>query len=191
MRVRHFIPAVVVTCFAGMAAVSAWAQRGHADLSEAEVEQVREAAIDPAQRVVVFQKLIDSRIERIQRVLADIRAQGRAEDIHQNMDQITGLVNELEDNVDEYAAAHRDLRKPLPKLVSATERWQSILRQPPENDRYKLTRSLALEAVADLKDQAGKLLPEQQQYFKEHPPSKEPEPDRYKVEQETPHRRDH
>ncbi|MFN2975869.1 hypothetical protein [Terriglobus aquaticus] len=169
----------------------AQAQRGRADLSEAEVEQLRDAAMDPAGRVLVFQKLIDARMERIQRVLTDVRAQGRAKDIHQNMDEVSGIVNELEDNLDEYASAHRDLRKSLPKLLSATERWQSILRQPPENEQYKLARTLALEAVADVKEDAAKLLPEQTQYFKEHPPSKAPEPDQYEVEKETPHRRDH
>lgn len=166
-------------------------QRGHDDLSEAEIEQLRDAAVDPAARVVVFQKLIDTRLERIQRVLIDVRAQGRAQDLHQNMEEVSGIVNELEDNLDEYAEAHRDLRKSLPKLVAATERWQSILRQPPENAKYKLARSLALEAVADVKDQATKLIPEQAQYFKEHPPSKQTEPQQYEVEQNVPHRRDH
>lgn len=145
------------------------------------MEAVREAAPMPAERVIVFQKIIDTRIERIQRVLVDVRAQGRAEDIHQNMDEISGIVNELEDNIDEYSSAHKDLRKPLPKLVAAAERWESVLKQPPENDRYKLTRRLALEAVADLKEEATKLIPEQQKYFKEHPPSKEPPPQQYEV----------
>ncbi|WP_419807133.1 hypothetical protein [Terriglobus sp.] len=170
---------------------NAIAQRGHADLSEAEIEQLRDAAMDPAARVLVFQKLIDTRMERIQLVLTDVRAQGRAQDIHQNMAEVSGIVNELEDNLDEYAAAHRDLRKSLPKLVSATERWQSVLRQPPENEQYKLARSLALEAVTDVKDEMAKLIPEQQAYFKEHPPSKQTAPQQYEVDQEVPHRRDH
>lgn len=157
------------------------AQRGSANLSEGEIESIRESAMSPAERVAVFQKIIDTRIERIQRVLVDVRAQGRAEDIHQYLDEIAGVVNEAEDNLDEYAAGHKDLRKPLPKLVAATERWTSILKQPPENDQYKVARQLALEAVADLKDQAAKLLPEQQKYFKEHPPSKDPEPKQYEV----------
>jgi hypothetical protein len=182
---------VILALFSALYPGWAGAQRGHADLSEAEVEQLRDAAMDPAARVLVFQKLIDTRMERIQRVVTDVRAQGRAQDIHQNMDEVSGIVNELEDNLDEYASAHRDLRKSLPKLLSATERWQSILRQPPENQQYKLARNLALEAVADVKDDAAKLLPEQAQYFKEHPPSKAPEPQQYEVEKETPHRRDH
>ena len=154
---------------------------GSADLSEAEVEAIREAAMDPPQRVLAFKKIIDTRVERVQRVLVNVRAQGRAEDIHQNMNEISGVVNELEDNLDEYATTHKDLRKALPKLVLAADRWASILRQPPDNDRYNVTRKLALEAIADLKDDAQKLVPEQQAYFKEHPPSKEPPPSQYEV----------
>ena len=150
----------------------ACAQRSSVSLSESEVEALRDAAIDPAQRVAVFQEIINARVDRIQRVLADARAQGRAQDIHQSMEEIAGSVNELEDNIDEYAPAHKDLRKALPKLLTATDRWTSILKQPPENGQYNVTRQLALEAVADLKDVAAKLLPEQQKYFKEHPPSK-------------------
>ncbi len=190
-RRPHLRPAAVLVAVALLPIGHAFAQRGHAELSEAEVEQLRDAAMDPAARVLVFQKLVDTRMERLQRVLTDVRAQGRAKDIHQNMDEVSGIINELEDNLDEYASAHRDLRKPLPKLVSATERWQSILRQPPENEQYKLVRSLALEAVADVREEASKLLPEQQAYFKEHPPAKQTEPQQYEVDQEVPHRRDH
>ncbi len=168
--------------FGMLVAAGCWtvvtAQRGSANLSEGEVEAIRDAAMDPAQRVTTFQGIIDTRVDRIQRVLADARSQGRAQDIHQNMEEIAGVVNELEDNIDEYAPAHKDLRKALPKLVAATDRWTSILKQPPDNSQYKVTRQLALEAVADLKDNAARLLPEQVKYFKEHPPSKEHETDR-------------
>lgn len=179
-RIRGALLALLVLLGA-VVALPLCGQRGSANLSEAEVEAIREAAMAPPDRVIVFQKIIDTRIDRMQRVLVDIRAQGRAEDIHQNIDEITGAVNELEDNLDEYASSHRDLRKPLPKLAAAAERWTSILKQPPENDRYKVARQLALEAVADLKEDAAKLLPEQQKYFKEHPPSKDPEPKQYEV----------
>ncbi len=155
--------------------------QGSADLSEAEVESIREAAMDPPARVTAFLKIIDTRLDRIQRVVVDVRAQGRAEDIHQNMSEVSGVVNELEDNLDNYATSHKDLRKVLPKLITMSDRWASILRQPPDQDRYNVTRKLALEAVADLKDDAQKLLPEQQAYFKQHPPSKEPPPAQYEV----------
>ena len=179
-RTRVLLLAVTL-CLTLPHAISLRAQRSGPELSEAEVETIREAAMFPAERVLAYSKIVDTRIDRIQRVIADARAQGRAEDIHQNMDEITGVVNELEDNLDDYRSGHKDLRKVLPKLISSTERWSSILRQPPDQEKYKVTRQLALEAVADLKEDAQKLLPEQQAYFKEHPPSKEPPPTQYVV----------
>ena len=172
---------LVVLCAVPMRIAPLRAQRAGPDLSEAEVETIREAAMLPAERVLAYSKIVETRIDRIQRVIADARAQGRAEDIHQNMEEVTGVVNELEDNLDDYRSGHKDLRKVLPKLIASTDRWSSILRQPPDQDKYKVTRQLALEAVADLKDDAQKLLPEQLAYFKEHPPSKEPPPTQYEV----------
>ena len=177
---------VLAGAFAVIVAIAAvphvsHAQRRGPDLSEAEIDAIREAAIAPAERVQIYGKIIETRIDRIQKLIVDARAQGRTDDIRQNIDEVSGIVNELEDNLDEYSAGHKDLRKVLPRLVESTDRWASILRQPPDQDRYKVTRQLALEAVADLKADAQKLLPEQQAYFKAHPPSKEPPPATYEV----------
>ena len=155
---------------------SVTAQKRSAALSEAEEEQVREAAIDPAHRIAVYQAIIETRVKRIQAVLANTRAQGRREDFQQNMDEITGLLDELQDNLEEYDHVHRDLRKPLPKLLDAMRRWESVLRQPPDNAAYDLTRKLALEATADVRKEAAEILPAQVAYFKAHPPNKEPDP---------------
>lgn len=159
-----------------LGAMASHAQRHSTALSQAEEESVRDAADDPAKRVAVYQSIIEARVKRIQDILADKRAQGRREDIRENMDEITGLVDELEDNLDDYDGKHRDLRKPLPKLLDATLRWESVLKQPPVDDRYDLVRTLALEAVADVKKEAGEMLPAQQAYFKAHPPDKNANP---------------
>lgn len=151
------------------------AQKRHAALSEAEEEEVRDAAIEPGRRISVYQAVIETRIRRIQAVLANTRAQGRREDIQENMDEITSLLDELQDNLEEYDHVHRDLRKSLPKLLDAMPRWESVLRQPPDNPAYDLTRRLALEAAADVKKEAAEVLPAQVAYFKVHPPSKEPD----------------
>ncbi|MGI4755699.1 MAG: hypothetical protein ACRYGF_02490 [Janthinobacterium lividum] len=172
---RFQVPIQTCCCLL-LACVPLVAQKGSAALSEAEEEQVREAAIDPSHRVAVYQAIIETRVKRIQDVLANTRAQGRREDIRKNMDEITGLVDELQDNLEEYEHAHRDLRKPLPKLLDAALRWESVLKQPPDSDTYNLTRKLALEAVADIKKEAGEMLPAETAYFKEHPPNKNPDP---------------
>lgn len=152
------------------------AQRHSSAISEAEEEKIRDAAAEPARRVAVYQEIIETRIRRIQAILVDKRAQGRREDLQQNMDEISGLIDEFQDNLEEYDHLHRDLRKPLPKLQDALLRWDSVLRQAPADERYELTRKLALEAVADVKAEVAEMIPAQQAYFKAHPPDKDANP---------------
>ncbi len=176
MDVRRQLTVCALACALGPAVLLG--QRPLVALSEGEVEEIREAAIEPAHRIGIYQQIVDKRISRIQDVLVNQRAQGRAEDIHQAMEDTAGLVNEIEDNLSDYDKTHRDVRKALPKLQDAVVRWESVLKQPPENDAYTLTRKLALEAVADLRNETKEMLESQKRYFKEHPPQKDDPPER-------------
>ena len=82
----------------------------------------------------------------------------------------------MSDNLDDYGPRHRDLRKQLPKLLEATDRWATALRSPADSDVYKVSRSLALEGVQDVRDESKKLVEEQKAWFAAHPPTKETSP---------------
>jgi len=153
--------------------LSGAAQARQNRLSEAEVESLREAAYYPSSRVLVFQKIIDSRMERIQDLVSKRYQAGKTEDLHDAIQQVAGIAIELEDNLEDYDRSHRDLRKSLPKLLDAAERWTSILKQPEENPAYEVERRLALDAVDDIRKECTELIPEQKTWFKEHPPVKE------------------
>ena len=149
-------------------------------LSDAEVEEIREAAIDPAARISVFQKALEARINRIEEILKKPKAPGATEDIHDYMEQFRAIADELDDNLDDYQPKHPDLRKILPKLLAATERWMTILKTPQDNAAYTLARKLALEAAQDLHDSAKEMIDDQAEWWKTHkPPQKKgeaPEP---------------
>ena len=142
-------------------------------LSEGEVEQLRSAAYVPNDRVLVFIKFLDDRNKDIQTLFAHPRRPGREQDTHDLLEQFTAIADELNDNLDDYGPHHRDIRKALPKLVEATERWSSNLKTPPDNDAYNVSRKLALEAVRDLREEATRLIDEQKTWFLAHPPAKE------------------
>src|SRR5580693_7206132 len=146
------------------------AQRGETSLSEGEIEQLRESAYFPNDRVLLFIKLLDTRNKAIQDLFAHPRKPGREQDTHDLLEQFTAIADELNDNLDDYGPRHRDLRKALPKLVEATERWSSNLKAPPDNETYNVSRRLALEAVRDLHDQATQLIEDQKAWFLAHPP---------------------
>jgi hypothetical protein len=123
--------------------------------------------------VMVFIKLIDTRIKSLQDMYAKPRRPGREEDTHDLFEQFSSLADELSDNLDDYGPRHRDIRKALPKLVEATERWATAIKTPPESDVYDVSRRIALESVRDLRDQANELIEDQKTWFAAHPPPKE------------------
>jgi hypothetical protein len=149
------------------------AQRTDTSLSDGEVEQLREVAYYPNDRVLLFIKLLDTRNKSIQDLFAHPRKPGREQDTHDLLEQFTSIADELDDNLDDYGPRHRDIRKALPKLVEATERWSSNLKSPPDDETYNVSRRLALEAVRDLREQAIQLIEEQKTWFLAHPPPKE------------------
>ncbi len=112
---------------------SLWLRRLHAQskdsaLSEGEIEQLRDVAYVPDDRVLVFIKLLDERTKAIQDLFAHPRKPGREQDTHDLLEQFTSIADELDDNLDDYGPRHRDIRKALPKLIDATERWSSNLK---------------------------------------------------------------
>lgn len=145
-------------------------------MSDAEIEELRESAYNPADRILVFIKLLDARATSIQTLIAKPRRPGREEDLHELLQQFASIADELNDNLDDYGSRHRDLRKQLPKLLTATDRWATALRSPADSEVYKVARSLALEGVDDAHMETKKLIDEQKAWFAAHPPEKETGP---------------
>ncbi len=145
----------------------------HESLSDGEVEKLRDLAPDPPERVMAFVGFLNQRASQIEKLSTGKRQPGREEDLHELMEQMTSILDDLADNLDEYSKYHRDIRKVLPKLVSATERWGTVLKSPPENQEYSVTRKLALEWLGDVHDEAAKMIDEQRAWFLAHPPAKE------------------
>lgn len=148
------------------------AQASDSALSDAEVEKLRDTAYVAHDRVLAFIEFLDDRTKAMQKVMEGPRRQGRERDLHDLMEQFTSIANELEDNLDEYGPSHRDIRKALPKLIAATDRWATIIRSPAEDNAYNVSRKLALETLEDLRDESSKMLEEQKTWFAAHPPAK-------------------
>jgi hypothetical protein len=142
-------------------------------LSEKEIEELRDSAYFPTDRVNVFIKFLDQRSKAIQELFAHPRKPGREQDTHDLMAEFTAVADELDDNLDDYGTHHRDIRKSLPKLVEATERWATALKTPPDNAAYSVSRKLALESIRDIREEATQLIEDQRAWFTAHPPSKE------------------
>lgn len=147
-------------------------------LSDAEVDRLRETADQPDVRVSAFTVFLDDRVKAIQALMAGRRHPGREQDVHDQMTQFASIADDLEDNLDDYTRAHKDIRKPLGKLKGDLDRWETALKLPPDDPETDVARKLALEAVGDLREDLTTMIPEQAAWFKEHPPGKPPKASR-------------
>lgn len=163
----------ILLALALVALPSSLRAQGHDDaLTAKEVEQLRDSAYFPDQRVLVYIGFLDDRTRLLNDLFAKPRKPGREDDAHDLLQQFDSIADELEDNIIDAKEHHQDLRKVLPKLISATERWATDLRSPADDPRYSLTRKLALDAVRDLRDDANDIIAEQKTWFAAHPQPK-------------------
>jgi hypothetical protein len=151
------------------------AQQQRSALSEKEIEEVRDARLVPSDCIVLFVKFLDARTKAIQDLYAKPRRPGREQDTHDLLVQFTSIADELADNLDDYGPRHADLRKGLPKVLDAVERWSSALKSPPDEETYSVARKIALESIRDLRESATELASEQAVWFKTHTPAKQKE----------------
>jgi hypothetical protein len=147
----------------------ALAQAADGDMSQAEVESLRDAAYVPLDRIKAYEKILDDRERRIEQLLAKPRRPGFAFDMHDAIEQFGAISDELNDNLDEYDSKHRDVRKALPRLVEATERWSTTLRAAGDEDGYAVVRRTALDALKDMRSSAEEMQTTLTAYFKDHP----------------------
>jgi hypothetical protein len=145
------------------------AQDDDSSMSQKEIEGLRDAAYIPNDRVMTFVKILNLRELEIEDLLSKPRRAGFGQDMHDFIDQFASIADEFNDNLDEYQSKHRDVRKSLPKLVSAIERWSTTLRAPADDQAYNVVRKMALDSLKDMRDTAATMETEQAAYFKAHP----------------------
>lgn len=104
-------------------------------LTEAEVDQLREVAVDPHKRITLLIKFSEARLVAIDQLRADPKlANERGKQIHDLLEDFTSLLDELNDNLDQYEARSMDkdttkeYHKGLKELIEAEERFDLHLR---------------------------------------------------------------
>jgi len=136
-------------------------------LTEAEVDQMREAADYPSKRLELLVKFERERMFQIESLLGDTSNATRAKQIHDLLGDFIAILDEVEDNIDMYAAHSADMRKGLKLLIEADSEWQLKLRQlkeksPPEQlQQYSFVLMNAVDTVADSAKTARETLQEQ------------------------------
>jgi hypothetical protein len=137
-------------------------------LTEAQVEQIREAGVFPDDRVGLYTKFIEEHAATIKGLTARGKSGSRAQRLDGELQDLTALMDELGTNLDVYSDRKADIRKALKGLNDAAPRWLGILRTLAGEPGFELSRKEAIESVEDLADQAKRLLTEQTDYFNAH-----------------------
>ena len=179
-RLRRPAAALLLLTGLFVARQPAFAQAGEDMLSQREVDSLRDSAFVPLDRVIVYERILNDREKRLEELLAKRRGHTDfAGEMHDVLDQFGAIADELNDNLDEYSRKHRDVRKALPRLVEATERWSTALRTPADDQAYAVVRRIALDNVKDTRELAQSLQTELDAYFRAHPDAEKEEKRRY------------
>jgi hypothetical protein len=153
----------------GLVAGSGLAQKQHHDpLTEAQVEKIREAGIDPNERIKLYTGYLGDHVNAVKGLTNRGKSDARARRLDQELQDVVTLMDELGSNLDEYSERHADMRAALKTLADQTPRWLSTLRALAGENGFDLSRKEAIEAGQDLTDQAQRLFREQTDYFAAH-----------------------
>ena len=145
-------------------------------LTEKEVDQLRETAIEPEKRLKLMVDFARARMVAIDQLRSDPKmAKDRGKRTHDLLEDISTMIDEIDDNADNYNERSADLRKPLKEIVQMESEFQVKLRelQAAVNDSkhvdevsdYKFALDDALDSVNHSAESSRKLLEEQNVKF--------------------------
>lgn len=167
MPARRFQPILAYVLSA--LAIPVMAQKEHRQpLTETQVDQIREAGIYPDDRIKLYTKFVDDRIETIKGLTPRGHSSARTQRVDNELQDLTALMDELGSNLDQYGERKADMRKSLKPLTESAQHWLAVLNALPTQPGFDLSRKEAIDSGKDLADQANELLKEQTDYFNAH-----------------------
>ena len=137
-------------------------------LTETQIEQIREAGIDPDERVKLYTKFLQEHVDSIKDLTPRIHSGARVKRLDGELQDLTALMDELGANLDQYGERKADLRKSLKGLTDSNKTWLDVLNALPSEPGFDLSRKEAIDSEKDLADQAAQMLKEQTDYFNLH-----------------------
>ncbi len=148
-------------------------------LTDAETDQLRQVAMEPLKRLKLLIKFTEARLDSIDQLRSDAKqAEGRGNRIRDLLDDFTFLVDELNDNLDQYQGGRnidkdsmKDYRKGLKEVINAEGRFRArlrTLRHEIDTDPQTKTESQDyIFALQDAEDALKASLDTAQEYSKE------------------------
>lgn len=170
-------PAQVVVLFllALLALLPAHAQKRRDPLTEHETDLLRQASFEPAAKIKLYVQFAHARMDAVEQARAEttLSPQERGRKIHEALEDLGSIVDELSDNLESFAKRQWDMRKPLREVISMDGDFRArlgALKQQAtapalaqEYPQYQFVLDDALDSVKSIDELAHDLLAEQNQ----------------------------
>jgi hypothetical protein len=150
------------------------AQRRRDPLNQLEIDQLRDAMLDPDERLKLYVKFARDRMTALEQMRTNPKTTNRGLQSHDLLQDFLTIYRELDDNIDMYVGRKNDIRKPLKVVIEADTEFQSKLRalkdaanaDPKEAKQYEFVLSDSLETVDSSAEDHRKTLAEVEEYMK-------------------------
>lgn len=150
------------------------AQRHSDPLTQLEIDQLRDTAVEPELRMKLYVQFARSRLVSLEQMRSDPKTTDRARQTHNRLADFIAVYNELNDNLDNFVERRVDLRKALKWVIEGDTEFQAKLRAlkddtrttPQEAAEYQFVLSDAIESVDTGAEDHHKLLNEEEEAWK-------------------------
>ncbi len=153
----------------------AYAQH-HADLTPAEVDQLRDTALEPDRRLKFYVQFARERLAKVEQVRQNskLSPEERGTQTHDRLADFVDLYDELNDNIDTYIDRKNVIRKPLKGIIEADAEFQKRLKalqdaaaaSHEDMKPYEFVLSSAIDTLNDSATDHQQLLQEQEEEAK-------------------------
>ena len=171
MKNLHNVVAMVVLLWL---TTPVFAQRREDPLTQTEIDQLRDSAVEPEPRMKLYVEFARARLVKLEQMRSDPKVTDRAHQTHNMLEEFLTIYNELNDNLDNFEGRKADLRKALKHVIEGDTEFQAKLRaiksdprsSKEEAGQYEFVLSNAMETVDTAAEDHRKLLTEQEEIWK-------------------------
>lgn len=150
------------------------AQHHNDPLTPAEIDQLRDSAVEPEQRMKLYVQFARARLAALEQMRSDPKVTNRGQETHRMLEDFLAVYDELNDNLDNFESRRSDLRKALKYVIEGDTEFQAKLRalkddarpSKQESSDYQFILSNAIDSVDSSAEDHRKMLTEQQEIWK-------------------------
>jgi hypothetical protein len=150
------------------------AQSRRDPLNSLEIDQLRDAMLDPDERLKLYVQFSRDRLTKLEKMRSDPKTTERGRQTHDMLEDFLAIYEELDDNIEMYVGRKDDIRKPLKLVIEADTEFQSQLRalknsadtSVDEAKEYEFLMTDALDTVDSSAEDHRKAVAEVEEYMK-------------------------